>query len=160
MTKAIAARHGTGRAARSLVALAWALLLAAALAQDVQLENRVYEIAGKLRCPVCTSESVADSSVQLAIQMREIIQEQLDDGRSEAQILAFFQERYGDWILLDPPKRGLHLLVWVLPVAGALIGVVVLIVLARRWMSRSREPVAVDPADLERVRSELAAEDT
>ncbi len=148
-----------GRRAR-LLAVLLACLTSLALAQQVQLENRVYEIAGKLRCPVCTSESVADSSVQLAIQMREIIQEQLNEGRSEAQILAFFQERYGDWILLDPPKRGLHLLVWVLPVAAAIVGVTVLLILGRRWQRRSHEPIAVDPADLERVRSELASEET
>ncbi len=142
------------------IAVLLACFASLAVAQQVQLENRVYEIAGKLRCPVCTSESVADSSVQLAIQMREIIQEQLNDGRSEAQILAFFQERYGDWILLDPPKRGLHLLVWVLPVVGAILGVTALFVLGRRWQRRSHEPIDVDPADLARVRSELASEET
>src|SRR5690606_22548451 len=150
-------RQATGRAAWLTALLA--LLAGVALAQDVQLENRVFEIAAKLRCPICTSESVADSSVQLAVEMRQIIQEQLNEGRSEAEILAFFQQSYGDWILLDPPKRGLHLLVWILPVAAALVGVIALLMLGRRWQRRSREPIDVDPEDLARVRSELASGD-
>jgi len=80
-------------------------------AQAVELQSRVFEIAGQLRCPVCVSESVADSNAQLAQQMRELIQQQLEEGRSEAEIFAYFTNRYGDWILLDPPKRGVHLLV-------------------------------------------------
>ena len=148
-------RQSYGRTAWLTALLA--LLAGIVLAQDVQLENRVFEIAAKLRCPICTSESVADSSVQLAVEMRQIIQEQLSQGRSETEILAFFQQSYGDWILLDPPKRGLHLLVWILPVVGAVIGVTALLVLGRRWQRRSREPIDVDPEDLARVRSELAS---
>lgn len=144
---------------RLLPALATALLLATALAQPVELDSRVFEVARKLRCPVCTSESVADSSVELAQQMRTIIKEQLADGRSEQEVLAYFQARYGDWILLDPPKRGLHLLVWVLPAAAGVAGVATLAVLGRRWVQRSQEPVTVDPEDLARVRAELEGKD-
>ncbi len=136
-------------------ALTAVLVLGGAFAQAVQLDSRVFDIARQLRCPVCTSESVADSSVELAQQMRQIIKEQLEAGRSEDEILSYFQARYGDWILLDPPKRGLHLVVWVLPVAGAVAGVAALAVLGRRWVTRSREPVEVDPADVARVRAEL-----
>ena len=155
MTALFVKRPASGRAVWLTVLVT--LLTGVTLAQDVQLENRVFEIAAKLRCPICTSESVADSSVQLAVEMRQIIQEQLSQGRSEAEILAFFQQSYGDWILLDPPKRGLHLLVWILPIVGAVIGVTALLVLGRRWQRRSREPIDVDPEDLARVRSELAS---
>ena len=155
MTALFMKRPASGRAVCLTVLVT--LLTGVTLAQDVQLENRVFEIAAKLRCPICTSESVADSSVQLAVEMRQIIQEQLSQGRSEAEILAFFQQSYGDWILLDPPKRGLHLLVWILPIVGAVIGVTALLVLGRRWQRRSREPIDVDPEDLARVRSELAS---
>ena len=79
-------------------------------AAAVQLQSRVFEIARQLRCPVCVSESVGDSNASIAIEMRNQIQDQLEAGRSEAEIMAFFQERYGDWILLEPPRRGVHLL--------------------------------------------------
>src|SRR5690606_27206137 len=103
--------------------LACLLVLAAALAQPVELDTRAFGIAGRGRCPVCTAESVADACVELAQQMRQIIKAPLEEGRSERELLAFFQARYGDCILLGPPKRGLLRLVWVLPVAGAAVGV-------------------------------------
>ncbi|CAN5841025.1 hypothetical protein BH23DEI1_BH23DEI1_01350 [soil metagenome] len=144
-----------------IVAMAIAALSAphAILAQEGALDRRVFEIANELRCPTCVSESVGQSSSPIAREMRIIIQEQLEGGATRTEILAFFQERYGDWILLEPPKRGLHLLVWVLPVAAAMIGVVVLGVLVRRWQAAGATPVAADPADLARVRAALARTD-
>ncbi len=135
------------------------LLLTAVFAQDVQLDQRVFEIGRQLRCPVCVSESVADSNAQIAQEMRQLIQQQLKDGKSETQIIAYFKQRYGDWILLDPPKRGLHLLVWVLPIAAAVIGVLVLALLVRRWRAHAEEPIVVDRQDLTRVRRALEVDE-
>jgi len=126
-----------------------------ALAQEVQLETRVFEIARQLRCPSCVSESVSDSSAPIAQQMREIIQDQLVEGRSETEILAYFQTRYGDWILLDPPKRGIHLVAWLLPVIVGVVAVAVVALLARRWLANSRKTIEATPEELARVRSQL-----
>lgn len=142
-----------------LLALVGAWLAPQGFAQEVQLQARVFEIAGQLRCPVCVSESVADSNAPLAQQMRQLIQQQLEEGRSEAEIFAYFTSRYGDWIMLDPPKRGVHLLVWLLPVLAVAIGVVFISLAVRRWLARSREAPDVDQDDLERVRAELRASD-
>tara|TARA_B100000686_G_C16745157_1_gene948981 strand:+ start:1384 stop:1881 length:498 start_codon:yes stop_codon:yes gene_type:complete len=116
-----------------------------------QLEQQVFEIGRKLRCPVCTAESVAESSVQIAIEMRWLIQEQLEQGLSEQEILEFFQSRYGDWILLDPPKRGVHLMLWLLPLIAALLGVVFLTYSFRRWQTVARRPIKVDDCYISRV---------
>lgn len=131
-----------------------------ALAQDVQLESRVFEIAQKLRCPSCVSESVSDSSAPIAQQMRVVIQEQLEHGRTEAEIFAYFQDRYGDWILLDPPKRGIHLVAWVLPIVVGLLALIVVALLARRWVNNSRKPIEATPEELARVREQLNAAGT
>jgi cytochrome c-type biogenesis protein CcmH len=146
-----------------LLALAAPLALPATVAQaqstgagQTQLEARTFEIAEQLRCPVCVSESVAQSSSQISIEMRQIIQAQLEQGRGEREILAYFQERYGDWILLEPPKRGLHLLVWLLPAAAALAGLIALTLFMRRWLIASREPLDVEESDLRRVREALS----
>lgn len=119
------------------------------------LDPKVFEIAGELRCPVCTAESVGDSSSQVAVNMRDIIQDQLEQGKSEAEILAFFQERYGDWILLNPPKRGIHLLVWLLPLIAGLVAVSLLAMYLRRWTKQAKTPVEASKEDLERVREEM-----
>lgn len=133
------------------------LLVIASLAigQQIEIERRVFEIARGLRCPVCISESVADSDAAISIEMRELIQEQLAAGRSDAEIYAFFQERYGDWILLNPPRRGLHLVVWIVPPVAAALGVVALVYLVRRWTVRAQAPIDASDADLARVRELL-----
>jgi cytochrome c-type biogenesis protein CcmH len=127
-------------------------LLALSSAQQVEVDRRVFEIARQLRCPVCVSESVADSDAAISIEMRNLIQEQIELGSSDAEIYAFFQARYGDWILLNPPRRGIHLLVWVLPVAAAVFGVGLLVWLMRRWTARSQDPVEASDSDIARVR--------
>ena len=137
------------------VALALAVIAGAALAQEVQLETRVFEIARQLRCPTCVSESVSDSSAPIAQQMREIIQTQLVEGRSDTEILAYFQTRYGDWILLDPPKRGVHLVAWLLPIIVGVLAIGVVALLARRWLANSRRPIEASPEELARVRRQL-----
>ncbi|MCA9836845.1 MAG: cytochrome c-type biogenesis protein CcmH [Trueperaceae bacterium] len=129
-------------------------MLVFASAQETQLEQRVFEIGRDLRCPVCTSESVADSNAEIAIQMRDIIQQKLEEGQSEAQIKAFFQASYGDWILLEPPRRGIHLIVWLLPTLVGLAGVAVLAILIRRWTTE-KETIEVDETELKRVREAL-----
>ncbi len=154
---------------RRVATLTRALLAAAALAlatlagaQDVtaapsvQIGSRAFDISRNLRCPVCTSESVADSSAEIAQQMRSLIQEKIDEGLSDAQIYAFFQARYGDWILLDPPKRGVHLLVWLLPVLVGATAIVVVVGMTRRWLAAAAKAEPANPADLERVRAALA----
>jgi cytochrome c-type biogenesis protein CcmH len=128
------------------------------LAQDANpstLDPKVFEIARELRCPVCTAESVGDSSSSIAVEMRDIIQDQLNEGKSEKEILAFFQERYGDWILLNPPKRGVHLLVWLLPLIVVIVAVALLAMYLKRWTKQAQAPVEASKEDLERVREEM-----
>lgn len=143
---------------RRVLLLLTLLLASLTLAQDVQLESRVFEIAQKLRCPSCVSESVSDSSAPIAQQMRVVIQEQLEQGRTETEIFAYFQDRYGDWILLDPPKRGIHLVAWLLPIIVGILALAVVALLARRWLNNARRPIEATPEELARVRSQLGAE--
>jgi cytochrome c-type biogenesis protein CcmH len=130
-------------------ALPLALLLIAALAVATPLgaapvsEETVHEIGAQLRCVVCQSLSVADSPSETANQMRGIIRERLAAGDSPEQVKAYFVEKYGLWILLSPPREGFNLLVWVVPFAGLGAGLVLVLLLVRRW---SRRAVAAGPA--------------
>lgn len=94
--------------------------------------DRVETIASRLRCPVCQSVSVADSPSDQARDMREIIVQQVAEGRSDEEIVAFFVERYGEWIVLAPPPRGSTLALWLLPPAAVLIGVIMALGRRRR----------------------------
>lgn len=92
---------------------------------DDSLQEQTWAIAGKLACPVCAGQSVKDSGSELAVQMRAAIAEQLRRGRSEAEVFEFMVERYGEEILLDPPKSGLQLWVWIGPVAIVAAGLAI-----------------------------------
>lgn len=124
----------------ALAALLIALLAAAAgpLAAPQTLEEQVRAVASQLRCPVCQNESVADSPSELAGQMREEIRRRLHQGEPPKMIIAYFVSRYGEWILLDPPRRGLGWALWLAPVALFAIGVLT----AARFVRRKVGPAS------------------
>ncbi|MEV7225733.1 cytochrome c-type biogenesis protein CcmH [Polymorphospora sp. NPDC051019] len=72
-------------------------------------------IAAGLRCPSCQGESVADSSSPVAAAMRQVVADQLAQGRSPDEIRHWFTERYGDDVLADPPLSGPGVLLWAVP---------------------------------------------
>ena len=143
----------------ALVVLGSAMRPAAAQPTKPGNEEVVYEVAAQLRCVVCQNLSVADSTSEMATQMRAIIRERLAAGESPADVQRYFVERYGEWILLAPPRRGFTLLVWLLPLVAVIVGLVVAGTLVWRWTRRRRgdrtPPMAVDPAMSERIRREL-----
>lgn len=82
-------------------------------------DEDVRSVAETLRCPSCVGESAADSTAPLAAGMREVIGDQLAAGRTSDEIRAWFAARYGEEVLLDPPRRGAGWLLWLLPLVGA-----------------------------------------
>ncbi len=115
--------------------------------------DRAYELEKRLRCPVCTSVSIAESMSETALSMRAIVDEQIAAGRSDEQIIDYFQARYGQWVLLDPPVEGSTLPLWLLPLGAGGVGVAML---ARR---RRTAPGAGDlrVEDRERVAAAVRA---
>lgn len=126
-------------------------------------EQDVYAIAAQLRCVVCQNLSVGDSPSEMANQMRGLIRERLATGETPDQVIQYFVGKYGDWILLAPPRHGFTLLVWVLPYVAVLLGLVVVGWLIVTWTRRGRAPSGVpaphvDAAMSERIRREMEAE--
>lgn len=101
---------------------------------DAALERRTREVASELRCPVCQGESIQDSPAELAVEMKAVVREQLAAGKSPDEVKAYFVARYGEWILLRPTTSGVNVLLYVLPPLALLAGVVLVVVIARRWM--------------------------
>ena len=71
-----------------------------------------------LMCPVCPAETIDQAQVEYSKQMRRVVREMLAQGRSQGEILDFFAERYGPQVLAAPPKSGLSLLAWIVPVVA------------------------------------------
>ncbi len=91
--------------------------------QETPVERQAREIASKLRCPVCQGESVFDSHASIAREMKAIIIEKLTAGESEPAIIAFFRERYGDYVLMRPRLDRKHAFVWLAPFVIALLAI-------------------------------------
>ena len=136
-----------------------ALVLCAATAQaasfrtEAENEAAVRDISAKLRCPVCQSENILDSQSGTAREMVAIVREQLSRGRSEAEIVAYFRERYGDYVMLSPPASGFGTLIWATPLLLLLLGGGTYGLLLRR-NTRARTPEKAERAPLTEERLE------
>jgi cytochrome c-type biogenesis protein CcmH len=109
---------------------------------------------------VCQNLSVADSPSEMANQMRGVIRERLAAGDTPEQVVHYFVDKYGEWILLSPAPHGFNLVVWLAPALAVLVGLVAVALLLRRWTRpRDTRPAGpVDPAMRERIRREIGAE--
>lgn len=140
-------------AAAGLAAAITAVLLVAGIgawrastvAPPGNVHARAVAIERTLRCPTCQGLSVADSPSPIAAGIRQQVEQQVHAGRSAHQIRAYFTARYSDWILLDPPRRGLGWLVWAAPPLLLLAGGALL------WRATRRRPPhrSVTDADLQ-----------
>ncbi len=144
-------------AAIAIVGAVWSFVLLHNPPQET-LDQRVNDVASQLKCPVCQGESVANSPSTIAQQMRGVIRQQLQSGKSEQQVIQYFEERYGDQIVWVPQWQGFTLLAWLVPIALLLFGICILFYVLRSWRAAPASATASDEAELENVdEAELAA---
>lgn len=110
------------------------------LAEDPVLEKRMIGLAEKLRCLVCQNESLASSRAELANDLRQEVREQMQKGMTDQQIIEYLVDRYGDYVLFDPPMKSYTLLLWYGPFALLLAGLVGLVFQLRKRKSKISEP--------------------
>lgn len=127
-----------------------------------KLEARAQRLGSQLRCAVCQGMSITDSPSQMARAQLDKVRSMITEGKTDAQIRAYFVARYGKWILLEPPRQGFDWLVWLLPVFLVLFGGLIVASVVRRRAPTpgigGAEPLpAGGPPDpyLEAVRAEL-----
>ncbi len=153
-------------AALAVIAAVWSTLLIIKPKQET-LDQRVQDVASQLKCPVCQGESVADSQATIAQQMRQVIREQLQSGKSEQDVVQYFVHSYGDQIVWLPLWQGFSLLAWLIPMAFLLGGAVLVFIVLREWRADaavigassmvSQDEISLD-ADLQQYRGQLEAE--
>jgi cytochrome c-type biogenesis protein CcmH len=126
-------------------ALALVILLAALIAprtalavqpdeilKNPVLEARARHLSQELRCLVCQNQDIDDSAAPLAHDLRVLVRQRLTAGDSDSQVLDFVVARYGEFVLLKPRFERRTLLLWGLPPAALMAGVIALIAMARR----------------------------
>lgn len=101
-------------------------------------EGEAQAIGSRLRCPVCQGMPISESPSDMAQAMMTRVREMLAEGQSREQVVAYFTQRYGDWVLLDPRKSGINWLLWGLPPAALLLG----IFLVRRYAAHGSPQAA------------------
>jgi len=89
---------------------------------DPALQARYNKLIHELRCVQCRSQSIADSNVGLAADLRREVRELIAAGKSDAEILTYMTDRYGEYILYKPPLNSTTWLLWAAPVLLLVIG--------------------------------------
>ncbi len=107
------------------------------------LQARYEHVTQNLRCLVCQNESIADSNVELASDLRRQVREMLIAGRSDDEIFKFMTDRYGEFVRFNPPLTPKTWLIWGAPFIMVVVGAIVIIRVARH---RARLPVDDEPA--------------
>lgn len=99
---------------------------------DSVLEGRARDISKKLRCLVCQNQSIDDSDADLARDLRVIVRQRLVAGDSDEQVIQYVVDRYGDYVLLEPPVKGSTYALWFGPAVLLMVAGTALVVVARR----------------------------
>ena len=121
---------------------------------DPALATRYDALLGELRCLVCQNQTLKDSHAELAQDLRNEVQQLLEQGRSDQEIHDYLVARYGDFVLYRPPLKESTWLLWLGPFALLVIAGVVIQRLARR---RAATPPPLDEAERARLAAALAA---
>src|SRR5262245_58651453 len=113
---------------------------------DPALESRAKGLQRELRCVVCQGQSIDESNAPLAADMRRLIRQQLEEGKSDEEVKGFFVARYGTFVLMNPPISSETYVLWFGPVLLVLLGAGVIAVTVMRSRRRlSTEPGSEDP---------------
>lgn len=125
---------------------------------DPALDARVRALSAELRCLVCQNQTVADSDSLVARDMREQVRTQLAAGKSEAQVKTYMTDRFGDFVLYNPPFKATTVVLWAGPFAALLLASFLLIGRLRK-SAVAHTPAVLSDQDRDRARAMLNSKD-
>ncbi|ENA4996649.1 heme lyase NrfEFG subunit NrfF [Escherichia albertii] len=100
---------------------------------NLQQQEQALSIASQLRCPQCQNQNLLESNAPVAVSMRHQVYSMVAKGKSEAEIIGWMTERYGDFVRYNPPLTGQTLVLWALPVVLLLMVALIL------WQVRKKQ---------------------
>ncbi len=124
------------------------------VAEDPVIEKRMLSLTTDLRCLVCQNESIADSRADFSNDIRREIREQIKANKTDQEIVQFLVDRYGDFVLYNPPMKPTTMLLWFGPVILFIIGLGSLIIYLRRRRVQI-EDVSLSQVQLEKAEALL-----
>lgn len=113
-------------------------------------EARYQGLISQLRCLVCQNQTIAESNAPLAQDLRRQVQEMMQAGRSDAEIMRYLTDRYGDFVLYRPPMKRTTWLLWAGPF-GLLALALLVAILVIRNSRKARSAPAVDAEAVRRI---------
>lgn len=125
-------------------------------AEALMRTDRFRTLAAELRCLVCQNQTLAESSAELAVDLRNEVLRQMSAGRDDTQIKERLVERYGEFVLYRPAFSARNLVLWAGPALLMSIGALTIWRLSRRRAPAARPTTAADDATLRRIEHLLA----
>ena len=121
-------------AAAAVIAVAFLVVGSTRTAEPRTQQDRIDAISKRLACPTCQGESIYVSRAPAAESVRaEIARQVASAQRTDDEIIAYIEDRFGSSVLLVPRSDGLDALIWVLPVTIGILGIGGLWLLFVRW---------------------------
>ncbi|MEP3430369.1 MAG: cytochrome c-type biogenesis protein [Roseibium sp.] len=132
--------------------------------EDPVLEHRARELSTELRCMVCQNQSIDDSDAPLAKDLRVLVRERLVAGDSDAQVIDYLVDRYGEFVLLKPRFAWHTMFLWAAGPLALIIGVIAIFLALRRRSHSTAVATPTSAASLsdeeeQRLKSILKASD-
>ena len=107
---------------------------------DVNTKNKVaYELYKELRCLVCQNQSLLESNAPLALDLKKVVMDKIQNMQSKGEIKKFLVDRYGEFILLKPRYSIQNILLWLGPILFLLIGFFVTFAFLRKQSKYKEE---------------------
>lgn len=117
-----------------LVSLTATAIDTGAAFEDPEMQARYENLISEVRCLVCQNQTIKDSNVFLAADLRREIRRMMTEGMSNAEIADFLVARYGDFVLYNPRKSGRTLILWITPALLLGVGAFVIVRVVRDRM--------------------------
>ena len=107
-------------------------IISSEIVTGVADQERFQSLTNELRCMVCQNQTIAESNAGLAVDLKKQVAKQINEGKTDEQILNFMEERYGEFVLYNPPVSLENSLLWLTPFVVLIIAVLILISALKR----------------------------